>query len=402
MDSFFSYPDDNLTTLRKATLSLYCNEIVDFEKIIDKLKKQHFFTSLQGTTGCITDFTKNLKQSELDTPLPQLLAKPLPIIEEYKLSPTALKLSSDPTSRGLSAGSSDPGIERDFWIPRTSRGTSGTLNLMAVKQNPCSQLSKPLDVTINCYIDMLIDVLNNKLAKKPYENINDLENVTERQHALQAGKIALLIGLPLNDVIALLLHDIARPSINDPTHGHANHCFEGSTILKPFGLSTDYAGLHAFAKYLLFHCCPDYKDLISHTSRYTLAIQSKNMASQIESLNNLDASALAPVLYKIMLMRLIDDMSKVPDCELQKIAGNQQIENLDDVMIKKMLSQQIMTHMENLSGEKQMNQFKEELEDALRLLLRAQEYSSNAELYTQYHDVINEAATQKLSVAAVM
>jgi len=47
-------------------------------------------------------------------------------------SGTAIKLSSAPTSRGLSAGSSDPGIERDFWIPRTSRGTSGTLNLMAV------------------------------------------------------------------------------------------------------------------------------------------------------------------------------------------------------------------------------------------------------------------------------
>ena len=56
-----------------------------------------------------------------------------------------IKLSYDPNSRGLTAGSKDLGSERHSWIPRISRGTLGRLNLMAV--SPGSLLLSYLDVT---------------------------------------------------------------------------------------------------------------------------------------------------------------------------------------------------------------------------------------------------------------
>lgn len=332
--------DDNLFALKKATLMHYCQHIAPFEKIIKTLQENGLFDSVSTVDYSINDFFTEFMQpptNHLRMLLPELLAKPLP-----EFSSTTMPIPAD--------------------------------------------FPEALQKKIEYYIALIVDVLSNQLAQKPYEQRCDQENVTERQHALQAGKICLLIGLPLDETIAMLLHDIARPSIDNAAHGHIHHCTEGSTILKPLGLSIDYAGLHAFAKYLLFNFCPDYKTLISTTSHYSLKIQSANLAQQIESLKGLSSNELAKILYKIMFMRLIDDMSKVPEQLLQNLCDGE-VKYFDNATIKTMLHKQIYSEIARLSADPI---FETNLDQAMELLLRAKSFSLNPSLYECFEPVIEQ------------
>lgn len=256
---------------------------------------------------------------------------------------------------------------------------------------------------LNAYIAIVNDVLCNRLALKPYEKISDQENVTEQMHALQAGKISYLIHMPFGDVLALLLHDIARPSVNDPEHGHSNHCHEGSTILLPLGLPIDYSGYHAVAKYLLMEFCTPYQDLISPTSKHTLDIQLKPLLGTLKRLEDLPEHELSTFMYQIMFMRLIDDMSKVPPSAVNELCS-ESADYFEKQTIENMLHQQLCVHLNqrlasttNLSLELQT--MKASLDAALSLLLRAKDYSNNPNLYQTYEPVIHDLGDQTLGLS---
>ena len=93
---------------------------------------------------------------------------------------TAIKLSDTPTSRSLSAGSRDLGMERDVWIPRTNRGTSKTSNLMSEQPSPFQQ------VAYKTYVP----------AKSTYELIIEL-TITDNQ-ALSVQQTLRTMGIPVS------------------------------------------------------------------------------------------------------------------------------------------------------------------------------------------------------------
>ena len=261
--------------------------------------------------------------------------------------------------------------------------------LIEIEPEPLPEIYRALTEEVACYIDLIIDVLNNELAKKPYEKIQDQENVTEKGHGLQAGKMAFLFGLQLDDILGMLLHDIARPSINSAEHGHMNHGEEGSVILAPLGFTTDYTKSHTFAKYLLNECCPPYQRLISRASIYTLEIQKKRLAFDADFLKGLDPEIVPLTLYKLMFLRLIDDMSKVPESLIKQSMLDQKPEYFSDMHIRKMLVKQMITHLKTMPGTPaNLSLMKDKLHGAFELLLRAKTYSLNPTLYITHEPIL--------------
>ncbi len=191
--------------------------------------------------------------------------------------------------------------------------------------------------------------------------------------------------------MALLLHDIARSSINNPQNGHTNHCKEGSVILTPLGLPTSYSLWHAYAKQRLTQFCPSYSQLISNTSKNSLLLQIPDISAN-ELLH--DGQAFPYFIYKIMLMRrLIDDMSKVPlDSEKDLYFNN------DDILIL------LKTQMQNRLNEHKVSieDLDLELNSAISLLVRAQEYSNEDtafhSAYEQYADILSEIVLESKKV----
>ncbi len=259
----------------------------------------------------------------------------------------------------------------------------------------------PLKDKIDAYIAILLDVFNNQLALQPYEQLCDQENVTEREHGLQCAKICIELGMPLSDVLAMLLHDIARPSIPDPKYGHAFHSQEGSDILAPldltlsfWGLPIDYSRFHTAAKYLLFTHCTPYQKLISDTSRISLIqYQMDQINTQLRGLEGLKSADLAYILYKLMFMRNIDDSGKVPTHEIQKKLGGEKPQYFDDPTIERMLKHQMNVHLQKLSLDKEcsvrMKRFEDDIDKALTLLSRSRKYSLNPKnIYQDYAHVL--------------
>lgn len=346
--ALFKPVSQTILSLENAYLDLYLNKLPTFPEILEKLQEQGLFKDKKPVEYSVKDFFAR----EFSTSLPELTLSPFQIL--------AKPLSSAPISLDT-----------------------------LTEPEECEKAFDSLADEINCYFEILIDVLNNQLAQEPYEEVCDQENVTEQEHALQAGKIAYLLNMGLNRILAMTFHDSARPTSKDPTHGHLNHCKEGRDILAPLGLDIDYAGLHAFAKHLLYTFCPPYKDLISNASIHSLGIQSIDLASQLGELNNLDSEQLAETLYTIMFMRLIDDMSKVPVLELKKRLGDSEPDYFDNQLILKMLKKQMVSHLNNLAKnstpiENTVEELKQKLDSALLLLLRARNQSNNSELYKKH------------------
>ena len=342
-DHFFANESANITTLKRAKLDFYCQQIASFDDIFNYLKKQKVadFEAplIPYSINCF--LTEHLPQADLALQrlLPHLLAQSMPVIPEL-----------------------------DTCYPAT--------------------ISLPLQSKTECYVALLIDVLGNKLALQPYEQHCDQENVTERQHALQAGKISSLLGMSREDVIAMTFHDIARPSISNATHGHIHHCKEGSQILKPLNLSIDYAGLHALAKHLLLLFCPAYKQLISPTSYRSFKMQVATLfTTEIEALRDLSSLELAKTVYKIMLMRLVDDTSKVSELVLKEECGQDSVQYMDDYCIEQLVRNQLCSQMALL---KTTEPFEKNIDEAIRLLLRAKSFSLNPGLYEKFAPILQE------------
>lgn len=336
----------NILALQESYLDLYCSNIEDFADILPILHKKGLFKHIEPIPYSMCDFLKAYFSDASPyarlSPM-HLLAKPLP--------------------------------HSDFFQPLAETDTVPAL---------FTSLSKP----IHSYMAVLGEILNNQLAQRPYENLRDQENVTEQEHALQAGKIALLLGMQSSDVLALLFHDVARiPTADNALHGHSNHCEEGSTILSPLGLTVDYSGQHAFAKYLLYAFCPEYKALISPVSTFSLSIQEKKLQQSCLALQNMDAKQLANFMFQIMFMRLIDDMSKVPELELRKLLGGEKTDYFTSDMIQTLVKNQLFSTLKNLAensnnAEETVRDMEAKLEAALSLMLKA------PDLYDKYKDRI--------------
>jgi predicted HD phosphohydrolase len=238
-----------------------------------------------------------------------------------------------------------------------------------------------LELKRGLYMDMICDVLDNELAKRNYEaGVPDQENVSERMHGLQSAKIAALLGFSEEDMLALLLHDIARSTVNSDLHGHKVHHLEGSAILAPLGLPLDYVRYHGFAKYLLNEFCPAYQDLLSPLSRESLKLQQQAFEPQIKELQKLDNKQLAEFLQKIMYMRLIDDVSKVPELALAKVMQPHcKPQYLTDAQIRRMLSVQFDKYI----AQKKISpkELETQLDAAIKLMSRAKEFSHHQEFY---------------------
>lgn len=328
----------------EATLDLYAQALPPFSVILAQLQKEGVFKGMK----LVEDTPERVKS--VDYTIQDFLETPV-VTMKANLHQSPAKILAQPLP-AVAFSMDDTPIDAKLY-PK--------------------QFAELID-EINCYIALIFDVLNNELAKKPYELKQDQENVTEKEHALEAGKIGMLLSMKLDDVLALLLHDIARPSINDADYGHSRHASEGSTITSPLGLSTDYSGLHTYAKYLLYKFCLPYKDLISPTSMRTLEIQSRGHAWDLGELNGMKPEELGPALYKIMFMRLIDDMSKVPIK-----FGQDETEHFDK-LITSMLREQMVLRLNTMTQAgpdipEAIQGMKDKLDAALRLLVRARDHS---------------------------
>lgn len=326
----------NMKIMKEASLALFCSDIPAFNVMLEQLQNQGLFAGVHTAAYTLDEF----------------LQRQYPLAAEcFSFSPVCLVAHALPDLSREKAEWSLPGV--------------------------CQPLAEKMEY----YIRLILDVLDNRLAQRNYEaGLPDQENVSERVHALQAGKISLLMGMPQHEVLALLLHDIARPTMEDQHHGHVYHCEEGSVILAPLGLDTDYSWFHAFAKFLLNEFCPAYRALISPVSQLSLALQKDRFQRQLERLAALDARQLADFIHRIMFMRLIDDISKVPEAALETPAAY-----YDDGVIRGMLASQLQSHVSRpeMQSAQSLTEYADRLDKAISLLSRAKTFSNHPQLYLQ-------------------
>lgn len=352
---FFS-ESHNLRALRIANFQAYCDQTPSFAVILAGLQERGWLQTVPSFQYTMADFLRDAgMDTYLDLSPVKLLAKPLPVFLQE--------------------------AEKKVELPTVFAGLAGKLEF---------------------YKRLILDVLNNDLAQQNYEEgVPDQENVSERVHALQAGKLAALV-LPAEKTLPLLLHDIARTTNKDQEYGHAHHCEEGSVILAPLGLVIDYTRHHALAKYLLFHFCepysqgltPETKGLISPVSTYSLQKQIETLGPLMKALAGLAPVELARFFFSIMFMRLTDDFSKVPVAELRRELNGQEPDYFSDELIARLLHQQLRQHLHQLDQSHEdktvmLCDYEKQLDTAISLLARARQYTYDAALYEAYdHKVL--------------
>ncbi len=353
---FRALPTDS-SALKETCMETYLKALPDFATILGGLQSRGFFVGQETTSVNIHDFLQYL------SPIP---------VRAMSLPPTQL-------------------LATPFALAHREHAMDALIELEALP--PVYQV---LNEEITAYIALIIDVLNNDLAQKPYEQINDRENVTEKEHALQAGKLAYMFGLRLDDILAMLFHDIARPSIDDSSHGHINHANEGSSILAPLGLGLGFCASHGFAKYLLMQFCPPYKKLISKASKHSLGLQTKHLDEETTTLKEMDPLSLAHNCYKLVFFRILDDMSKASKSILEIYLAGAEIEYFSNDLIKKMLIKQFCTRLKKLPNTPSaIQEIKNCLSTAISLLGRARQYSQHPEIYPPIEHLLHSAGFEE-------
>ena len=90
-----------------------------------------------------------------------------------------------------------------------------------------------------------------------------------------------------------------------------------------------------------------------------------------------------------MFLRLIDDMSKVPESLIKQSMLDQKPEYFSDMHIRKMLVKQMITHLKTMPGTPaNLSLMKDKLHGAFELLLRAKTYSLNPTLYITHEPIL--------------
>lgn len=255
---------------------------------------------------------------------------------------------------------------------------------------------KSLSPVLEAYVQTIIDVFGDKLAKRPYDAKEVLnENVSELGHGLEAFVLTHHFRLREKNKFATLTlqHDLARATVSDAHYGDTNHHIETDQILAPQGYSHDittrYPLLHPFAKYLWAECSQPYRnELLSPVSAYSLVGQKKEAASVMKTLDELytaedpneqfqKSEDLVSLIAQMMILRLIDDSAKVATPECNQL--------LSPRALKQLITEQMVSYIQTLFPEK-IPQYKESLTIALTLLRRAQLDSNYPERYKPISD----------------
>jgi predicted HD phosphohydrolase len=240
------------------------------------------------------------------------------------------------------------------------------------------------------YSTMLLNVMGNKFSQRDYElDLSEKENISERRHADQATKIGLQLGLSDDLLLALFFHDVGRVTHSSVSYGHKHHAYEGSLILKPLSLF-NYTGYHAFAKFLLNKFCASYEELISPLSKKSLAIQEVDFSQIKIMLAKVEPELLLRFCYKIMILRLIDDLSKIPDELLNSMTPDERYLTHDE--IKSLIIKKLTTECQCLVNTKSEDYqlYENDLDVALSLLHRADQYLQSENIATKSQSLSNK------------
>lgn len=131
------------------------------------------------------------------------------------------------------------------------------------------------------------------------------EDLSIRDHQLQAAELAVRQGEDGATIAACLLHDIGW-ALPEGAHGHDRSGADHLAALFPPAVA-DPVRLHVMAKRYLVTAEPDYRDCLSQASIDTLALQGGPM-SQAEA----QAFARAPGFAAAVTLRRLDDAAKIP------------------------------------------------------------------------------------------
>jgi len=166
-------------------------------------------------------------------------------------------------------------------------------------------LFSTLSVLASQEVDRRMDRLN-ALFASPAMSLNYGENLSIREHQLQAADLALAQGCEANIVAACLLHDIGW-ALPEDARGHDQ---SGADFLADiFGsLVADPVRLHVMAKRFLVTEFPEYRACLSQASIDTLATQGGPMSE-----GEAREFAKAPGFDAAILVRRMDDQAKNVD-----------------------------------------------------------------------------------------
>ena len=113
------------------------------------------------------------------------------------------------------------------------------------------------------------------------------EEITQKEHALQAAEIAKNCGAPAHIIIGLLLHDIGQMVGLERgyTKQELHHCHDdiGAQWLKERGFPTaitDVCQYHTLAKVIICDRDKQYLDQLSSASKESYFIQKKKFSNK--------------------------------------------------------------------------------------------------------------------------
>lgn len=230
---------------------------------------------------------------------------------------------------------------------------------------------------LSLYAEILLDLLNNKLSSLAYEP-GLTEQINEKTHSLLARQLTIAARLPLGDRIMMLFHDVGRNVNSDIEQSHLMHYKVGHQVTELLNLFPFCLG-HSFAKNCLFGLSEYYRDeIISPLSSYTLKIQSDD-AAQFKDIYNYiftgDPVRMTKVLSNLLLFRMIDDLAKDPRIQPEF--------NWDELLAE------LHQYINLLCHRKSINHLKSDLQKVAPLLLSAEQYSVNPDLYAAFRRECN-------------
>ncbi len=149
------------------------------------------------------------------------------------------------------------------------------------------------------------------------------EAVTQTQHAVQAGALAIAEGHPDDVVIGAFLHDIGHLMVNEVPEAQRDaaiyrHQQIGADLLRELGFSElviDLVATHVDSKRYLTAVDPDYLATLSPASVESLAFQGGPMSA-----DEVSEFQARPDMYLHVRLRHWDDLAKDPHNDKVDIA----------------------------------------------------------------------------------
>jgi predicted HD phosphohydrolase len=160
------------------------------------------------------------------------------------------------------------------------------------------------------------------------------EKITQKEHVLQAAKIATICGAPNYIIMGLLWHDcgqiIEKDHVGDEKYLHSHHAEIGYKWLIKNGYSSKVANIaryHTIAKVILCSRIPNYYDNLSNASKESYEIQKIKHKDKIQKLVELVD------FEEYLFSRMCDDMAKLENMETEDFEFYRKMS--DDVLSEK-------------------------------------------------------------------